>query len=220
MTATSPVALAGYSQGGGASAAAAELADDYAPELDVRGAYAGAPPADLVKVADALEGGPNAGFLLYAMGGQLAAYDVDPAAYLDAEGEDVLDRAEASCTSDASQFAGLDSSAITSSGLSFPQLVRTDPTLAGILAEQRLGQPGHVPEMPVMIAHSLTDDVIPYSVGRGLGLRWCAQGARVRFDPVFTPTHVGGYLAAQPRAQSFLDAVLQDRWTPDSCGWF
>lgn len=220
VTPTSPVALAGYSQGGGATAAAAELADEYAPELNLKGAYAGAPPADLLRVAGALERKPYAGFLLYAMAGQLAAYDVDPGDYLNTVGEATLARAEVGCTTDAIGFAWLDSSTLTTSGQTFPQLVRSDATLAGIIADQRLGEPGRAPEVPVMIAHSITDDVIPYSVGRGLGLRWCAQGARVRFDPVFTPTHVGGYLAAQPRAQSFLDAVLRDRWTPNSCGWF
>jgi predicted esterase len=42
-----PLAFWGYSQGGGAAASAAELASSYAPELDVVGSYAGAPPADL-----------------------------------------------------------------------------------------------------------------------------------------------------------------------------
>ncbi len=47
LVAGGPVALAGYSQGGGASAAAVELAAQYAPELNLKGAYAGAVPADL-----------------------------------------------------------------------------------------------------------------------------------------------------------------------------
>ncbi len=220
VSAASPVAIAGYSQGGGASAAAAELAGEYAPELDVKGAYAGAPPADLTQVADAIDGGSSAAFLLFAMAGQLEAYGVDPGLYLNALGMQTLEEASTACTSDGSRFAGLDSSTVTDSGQSFPELVRSDGLLAGILAEQRLGHEGRHPEMPVMIAHSLTDDIIPYRVGRELGHRWCAQGSRVRFDPVFTPTHVGGYIASIPRATGFLDAALNDRWTANSCGWF
>ncbi|MGH3525514.1 MAG: lipase family protein, partial [Mycobacterium sp.] len=45
-----PVAFWGYSQGGGAAASAAELAPGYAPDLDVVGTYAGAPPADLIEL--------------------------------------------------------------------------------------------------------------------------------------------------------------------------
>ena len=87
-------------------------------------------------------------------------------------------------------------------------------------AEQRIGAQGRRPDVPVMIAHSVTDDVIPYRTGRDLGRRWCAEGARVRFDPLLTPTHVGGHVAALPRMGAFLDATLADRWTADSCGWF
>ncbi|WP_284522663.1 lipase family protein [Corynebacterium aquatimens] len=47
----------GYSQGGGAAAAAAELVADYAPELNVVGTFAGAPPADPIAV---LEQAPRA----------------------------------------------------------------------------------------------------------------------------------------------------------------
>src|SRR5438067_2158643 len=57
-----PVAIAGYSQGGGASAAAAELQPSYAPELKLKGAYAGAVPADLAEVAKNLDGHYAFGF--------------------------------------------------------------------------------------------------------------------------------------------------------------
>src|SRR5690606_34611620 len=52
----SPIGCWGYSQGGGASAAAAELASTYAPELTVKGSVAGAPPADLTKVITRIDG--------------------------------------------------------------------------------------------------------------------------------------------------------------------
>ncbi|MCV7693571.1 lipase [Micrococcus luteus] len=220
VTATAPVALAGYSQGGGAAAAAAELASDYAPELDLKGAYVGAPPADLVQVADRIDGGLYAAFLLYAMAGQLAAYDVDPATHLNETGLTALAGAAETCMVGSLAYAHLDSATLTHTGQDFPELVRSDAELAGILAEQRIGAPGRRPDVPVMIAHSVTDDVIPYRTGRDLGRRWCAEGARVRFDPLLTPTHVGGHVASLPRMGAFLDATLADRWTADSCGWF
>lgn len=48
-------ATPGYSQGGGAAAGAAEHAATYAPELNVKGTFAGAPPADLLEVVKAVE---------------------------------------------------------------------------------------------------------------------------------------------------------------------
>lgn len=56
LTAGSRVALYGYSQGGGATAAAAELQPSYAPDVTLAGTYAGAPPADLVAVTEAIDG--------------------------------------------------------------------------------------------------------------------------------------------------------------------
>ena len=220
VTATAPVALAGYSQGGGAAAGAAELAPEYAPELDLKGAYAGAPPADLVQVADQIDGSLYAAFLLYAMAGQLAAYDVDPAVHLNETGLAALAGAAETCVTGSLAYANLDSTTLTHTGQGFPDLIRSDADLGEVLAEQRIGAQGRRPDVPVMIAHSLTDDVIPYRAGRDLGRRWCAEGARVRFDPLLTPTHVGGYVAGLPRMGAFLDAALADRWTADSCGWF
>lgn len=51
-----PVAFWGYSQGGGATASAAELASSYAPELHIVSTYAGAPPADLKELLPYADG--------------------------------------------------------------------------------------------------------------------------------------------------------------------
>ena len=64
----------GHSQGGGAALFAAELAPTYAPDLQVVGAIAGAPAAELATVAAANDGGPYAGFSLMALVGFHAAY--------------------------------------------------------------------------------------------------------------------------------------------------
>ncbi len=44
VTQSSPVGVYGYSQGGGAAAAAAELQPTYAPSVNLKAGYAGAPP--------------------------------------------------------------------------------------------------------------------------------------------------------------------------------
>ncbi|GAB4979046.1 hypothetical protein MAHJHV60_47410 [Mycobacterium avium subsp. hominissuis] len=50
------MAFWGYSQGGGATASAAELAAQYVPELHIVGTYAGAPPADLKELLPYADG--------------------------------------------------------------------------------------------------------------------------------------------------------------------
>ena len=69
-----PMALWGYSQGGGASAAAAELATDYAPELQIVGAYAGAPPADLEEQIPFTDGSVLVGLIGYALNSAISTY--------------------------------------------------------------------------------------------------------------------------------------------------
>jgi dienelactone hydrolase len=71
VTVDSPVGLYGYSQGGGATAAAAELQPSYAPDITLAGTYSGAPPADLTEVTKAIDGSDLAGALGWAVNGFL-----------------------------------------------------------------------------------------------------------------------------------------------------
>ncbi|CAB0621901.1 lipase [Corynebacterium diphtheriae] len=66
--------LWGYSQGGGA-AAAAEMHASYAPDVNIRGGFAGGVPADLLPTARTLEGSPLLGSLGYAIAGM---YETHP----------------------------------------------------------------------------------------------------------------------------------------------
>ena len=69
-----PVAFWGYSQGGGATASAAELAPSYAPELHIVGTYAGAPVADLKELLPYADGSALVGVVGYAINSAIAAY--------------------------------------------------------------------------------------------------------------------------------------------------
>ncbi len=82
LSASSPVGIYGYSQGGGAAASAAELAGSYAPELQVKGTVAGAVPADLSALPDVLDGSLYAEFLWFAVTGLTDSYDIDLQPYL------------------------------------------------------------------------------------------------------------------------------------------
>ncbi|AEX68166.1 lipase family protein [Corynebacterium diphtheriae] len=66
--------LWGYSQGGGA-AAAAEMHATYAPDVNIRGGFAGGVPTDLLSTARVLEGSPLLGALGYAIAGM---YETHP----------------------------------------------------------------------------------------------------------------------------------------------
>ncbi|GHC99236.1 lipase family protein [Zhihengliuella salsuginis] len=205
IDAGNPVALVGYSQGGGASAAAAELAPDYAPDLNLKGAYAGAVPGDLQQVAAKIDSSLYTVFLLFALSALDAQYPVDLDSVLNDAGRQRLADASEACVVDGlAGHAFVDTSTLTSTGESFTDLVEREP-FAPVLAEQRIGA-GRAPAVPVLLSHSVLDDVIPYRAGRGVAERWCASGAVVSWETTVAPTHVGGYAAAVPRAMLFLEA--------------
>ncbi len=201
LDATHPVGVSGYSQGGAAAAAAAELASTYAPELRIKGVIAGAVPADPVAVARNLDGGMYAEYLYYAVRGLAASYDLEPTG-LNERGQQVFEAVESHCVTNQGEHAGLKSSTLTEDGRSLIEWFAEEP-YATAADEQILGRVK--PSMPVYVTHSALDDVIPYQVGRNLAKRWCAKGANVYFSSNITPTHIGGSVPNTTEQYAFFE---------------
>lgn len=211
-----PIHLRGYSQGGGASAAALEIAHERAPELNLISGAAGAVPADLPEVAETIDSSLYNAFLLFALGGLAESEGLDPAEFLNAEGLERLEQASGQCTVSALiSHMFVDTATLTVDGRSFTELIQEEP-LTSALAQQRIGE-GRAPQVPVQINHSLLDDVIPSQTGRGLAQRWCEQGARVAFESNAGPTHIGGYVAGAPGVALFTTLSLNGWGTANSC---
>ncbi|HRC40506.1 lipase family protein [Nostocoides sp.] len=216
LSGQSPVGLVGYSQGGGATASAAELAASYAPELRVLGAVAGAVPADLQAVAANLDGSLWAEFGLYGFRGLAAAYDLDLAPFLNSTGRTVMDAVEGECVTDLANHAFIRSATLTADGQSVVETMKRAP-FAAMVADQRLGTIR--PAMPVLVTHSMLDDTIPFAVGKSMAASWCSKGAKVRFSPNVTPLHIGGMLNNSAEQYSFLEArfaglpMVSNCWT-------
>jgi pimeloyl-ACP methyl ester carboxylesterase len=203
LGAASPVGIMGYSQGGGAAAAAAELAASYAPELKVRGAVVGAVPADLAQVASTLDGGLYSAFAFFALRGLSASYDLDLSPYLNDRGRAVSDQVEQQCVFDLLDHAFVKSSTLSVDGQPMSALMSREP-FRSVVAEQRIGTIR--PAFPVLVTHSTLDDVIPYAVGRQMARSWCGTGANVRFSPNVAPLHVGGIVPQTVEALPFFEA--------------
>lgn len=212
-----PVATSGYSQGGGASAAAAELQADYAPGLDFRGSYAGAVPADLGAVAKFLDGSAYFGFVGYAINGMEAAYpELDTDEILNERGERLLDEVEQQCVFETvARYPFTQSATLTEDGRPLSAYLDEEP-YASVLAEQRIGN--RAPEAPVLVAHSFLDDTVPYEQGRSMARSWCEQGATVQFSTYASPTHVATAGAAFPEAFAFLEARFAGFPARHNCG--
>lgn len=178
----SPVAFAGYSQGGGAAASAAELASTYAPDLNVKASYAGAPPANLLKVIGQIDGTFIVGAVGYAINGLEARYpQLGP--ILDQEtnanGRAALKRLQTQCIPDTALSFGFQrTSAWTRTGESLSTVILRHPEAVTVIDEQRIGR--LKPNAPVLIEGGISDDVIPDGQVGDLYHDWKAQGADVR----------------------------------------
>lgn len=219
VTRTAPVLVSGYSEGGNAAAGALELAPTYAPELRLKGGYAGAVPADLARVAPKLDGSPYAAFLGYAVA---ALDDAEPQLrirdLLNARGVQFLDRVQDTCTFDGvAAFAFQRTADLTKDGRPIADFL-SRPDIAAALAERRLGDVR--PTVPSLVAHSALDDVVDYAQDRDMARAWCSQGAKVRFQTLLTPTHVGGAVAGFPSAFAFLEGRVAGAPFVSTCGTF
>lgn len=227
-----PVGFFGYSQGGGAVAAAAELAAGYAPELSVRGTYAGAAPADLGVVVDAIDGSSLTGVLGYAMAG-FAARDPE---FADALGEVlnpaghefILDNAT-SCVGESTRDWGMYATdTLTRSGQRLADAAAGHPVIRRVLAEQKLGSAP--PNAPIMLTGGAHDRIIPDEQVRQLGRDHCDGGAQVYYRATPAPAagsseahgtnHALGLVADQPQAMNYLMDRFNEVPAPVKCGSF
>lgn len=216
----SPVALAGYSQGGAATGAAAELASSYAPELPIKGAAVGAMAGDLRDVPALMDGGLYAVALAYALTSVEAAYGLDLGDYFTDAGLARLRDAADTC-----MLQGLVAFGFTrwrsylKDGGTLTEAIDGRPVLAAAITEQRIGVE-RKPGFPTLVTHSLLDDAIPYASGRAAARRWCNQDAPVRFSSNLAPGHVGGAVVSYAESLGFLADRFRGRSFSSNCGWF
>ncbi|MEX3506287.1 MULTISPECIES: alpha/beta fold hydrolase [unclassified Corynebacterium] len=196
-----PVFLNGYSQGGGATASAAEQYDSYAPELNVKLATVGAAPADLTLLPPALDGTTYFLFELFALLGLSQSYGIDFNDQLSPRGQKVLRNATNTCTLGLGLYSGQTISGLTADGADVHELIDTAP-YNQILAEQHIGH--RAPTVPVIITHSRGDDVIPFDTAEQLAAEWADRGAQVTFLPNDAGSHVAGTI---PHIDATLDAI-------------
>ncbi|MFV0137785.1 lipase family protein [Streptomyces sp. HMX87] len=226
VTDESPVGLFGYSQGGGAAAAAAELQPSYAPDVRLAGTYAGAPPADLAEVTEAIDGGDLAGAIGWSLNGFLQTEpSLRPIAdrYINRAGREALEDLSTMCVGDALfAYNGARTTAWTTTGQSLGEIVRSEPALRSLLAEQRIGT--LKPESPVRVATGVADNLVPHAQSRRLAVDWCRKGAKVTYDAVLLPAvgndllnHVSPLLADQGKAISWLTDRLAGKPAGSNC---
>ena len=191
LPADTPIALFGYSQGGGATAAAAELADEYASELNIRAVYAGAIPADLTDTALHIRGSALAGLVGYFMNGLIAEYPETKEPIermLSPLGQDFLKLTADECIgATVERWPRNDTKAFTANDLGIAENLRSSelsPVVRRHVDEQALGT--KTPSMPVFVTHNALDDVLPVTSARELVQKWQKAGADITYVEVDT----------------------------------
>lgn len=167
VTVSNRAALLGYSQGGHAVLWAAQLAETYAPDLDVTAVAAAAPVGDLVRIAKHWatfdEEEP---YLLSALDAWSVAYGRSPDPILTARGVEARTQIRRRCTGQ------LDWDAFGSG------LVRgSSPAWRPWMDLARSNTPGSgSADAPVLILHGDADDLVPIESSESIARTLCAHG--------------------------------------------
>ncbi|MFC7310022.1 lipase family protein [Streptomyces monticola] len=211
ITKDSPVGIVGYSQGGQASSWAAELHDSYAPELKVKGTATGGVPARLAALAPVHDGSYGSGLLFMAAAGQDAAYpELKLDSYLNEEGKKLIGFLRNNCIaldSTVGSFKKI-SDLTTKNPLDTPEWKQR-------LNESDLGT--HKPDHPVYLYHAVADELIPYSLGKGLREKWCAKGANVNWRTIVVGEHISGVITEATAVQNWLSDRFAGKPTGGNC---
>jgi triacylglycerol lipase len=221
------MALFGYSQGGGASAAAAELAPAYAPELHVVGAFAGAVPANLKEQIPFTDGSVLVGVIGYALNSVMATYPEYAElvrATLTPMGQKLVDDTATQCIAETAmrfRFKHLQDFFIGD-----VTEVVGNPLLRGIFDAQRLGR--LKPDAPEFVLSNRYDPLVPWAPAAQMARDWCAQGADVQFwtneePPLFNKlavNHALPFLVDGERVLQWIADRFNGLPTTPNCGQF
>lgn len=204
LSSRNPVALFGYSQGGGAAGWAAELAPTYGSGINLKAVVAGGIPGDLTKVADFHEGTPFVGLTLLASIGLDTAYpELDLDSYLNDRGRDLMEEADDLCLVSLDGIATIFSTAFSTRSDYTTTDPLSTPAWQSRLAENKLGS-GR-PNVPVYQYHGVVDEMVPYGQARDLRRSWCNRGTNVTWVPL-PAEHVLGLVEGAPGAITWLHA--------------
>lgn len=217
LSASAPVVLRGYSQGGGAAMWAGERQPTYAPELRLVGVAGGGVPADLVQVGLPLDGSPGFGFFLYTLVGLDNAYtDLDLGTHLDDAGRAAVDHLEQSvCTLDLILEFGdrrLDDYTV-SSPFTAPWLAR--------IAENKLGT-RPIP-VPVLQYHEGGDGLVAPAQARALRDTYCELGVPLTWREYDTGgenglvRHINGVYHGNAEVNRFIEQRLAGDPSTPTC---
>jgi len=157
LGATGPLVVWGHSQGGHAAMHAGQRWADLAPELDLVGVAAGAPPSQFPFLNAFLRNGPFQGYLVMVGASWSAAYpELDFEQFVNPEYLPLLDELEKGCTDHIFDIFN---------PIPYSEFLSVDDILAIPEWNARMmeNDPGQAPtQVPTVILHGTDDEQIPF----------------------------------------------------------
>ncbi len=198
-----PAVVSGYSGGAIASGWAAQLAPEYAGELNLVGAVVGGVPADFGMLINTMNGANAAsGVFLAATLGLAREYPEIMGLFND-NGWRLSQFAKDLCFLDAALLGVLAPiPAETLTDVAHPAKL---PMIREILAENRLGTAA--PRVPVFLYHGINEVWIPFAGAEHLYDDWCRLGVPVRFE-----VHLGEHLIVADTGVSAANSWIDQRF--------
>lgn len=210
-------AVWGESQGGHAALFTGEYARAYAPELELVGVAAAAPPTDLTANLTA-EGDPSIRAFLtaYAAQGWADYFGVGLSSIGNVRTQRLIRTLSSRCISINSrpQLGTIIRIAVLRRDLRGVDLSRLQPW-ARLARENSVGQ--RPPGAPLLIAQSVSDPLVSPTVTRAFARRACRAGARLRFIDIPGGDHAHSARDSAPATLDWIADRFAGRTPPSDC---
>ncbi|MEU4340236.1 lipase family protein [Nocardia sp. NPDC023852] len=207
-----PTVVTGYSGGAIASGWAAQLAPEYAPEVNLVGAAFGGVPADFGMLLAGMDGRNAASGVFLAATLGLAREYPEMLGLMNDDGWRLAQIGKDMCMS-AESFAGV-VAPIPVQALTNVAAPTELPMIKEILADNRMG--ATAPKVPVFLYHATHDPWVPLAGAENLYADWCRGGAEVDFE-VYLGEHFLVGLSGIPGANAWIDDRFAGRPVTPGC---
>jgi pimeloyl-ACP methyl ester carboxylesterase len=222
VSASAPVVVWGYSQGGQAAGWAGQLLSSYAPGLHVVGVAAGGVPANLKALAEFGEGSSGAAFGLDSVIGLAYAYadvtnpEMELHELLSEEGLAAFAKLREECAIQSlREFHDAPFTSYSKNHETLPEVQQHNMVISDIAEQQQLGKTA-VP-VPVYHYHGLRDEFVPVKQDAELHEAWCSLGVKDDFQ-LFPGDHLLTDPTAVPYVMKWIEERLEGKPAPSTCG--
>lgn len=208
-------AVWGLSQGAHAALFTGEQARRYAPDLQLAGVAAAAPPTDLsANLGDSVDPTVRAALTAYAAQSWSRVYGADLSTIASPTGRRVIGQLASHCVSEDPSLSMKIEVLRLRRQLKGVDLTRTDPWKNLLVTNSAGRSPAGA---PLLIAQSSGDKVVAPDVTRAFVSRACGRGEHVRFIPAGDGPHATTARVSADQTIAWIGDRFEQRAPPSNC---